>query len=223
MDPHLDLAPREGVRTYTPRWRNSPVTDARMATLMPARALPPGPLVPEQAFGRNGPVVVEVGSGHGAAAVSYALHHPDVDLVAIEVHVPGVARLLARADEAGVRNLWVHDGDALPFLADRVEPGSLDAVHLFFPDPWPKRKHAKRRFIQQHTLDLLASRLRPRGVLRMATDHPVCAAHARTQLAYHGRWEVVEGERPAWRPEDGFEAKGVRAGRGVVELTCTLR
>jgi tRNA (guanine-N7-)-methyltransferase len=225
VDPRPDLehAPREGVRTFTPRWRNSPLTDARMATLLPARALPPGPLVPEEAFGRTGPVVLEIGSGHGAAAIGFALAHPEADLVAVEVHVPGVARMLALADEAGVPNLWVHDGDALPFLRDRVSPGLLDAVHLFFPDPWPKQKHAKRRFLQQHTLDLLASRLVAGGVLRVATDHPVYAVHARTQLAHHGRWDVVEGERPPWRPDDGFEAKGVRAGRSVTELTCTLR
>lgn len=221
--PDLDHTPREGVRTFTPRWRNSPLTDARMATLLPSRALPPGPLVPEVAFGRVGPVVVEIGSGHGAAAISFALAHPDTDLVAIEVHVPGVARMLALAQEAGVANLWVHDGDALPFLSDRVADRSLDAVHLFFPDPWPKQKHAKRRFLQQHSLDLLASRLVPGGVLRVATDHPVYAAHARTQLTHHGRWDVVEGERPQWRPDDGFEAKGLRAGRRVAEFTCTLR
>ncbi|MEO5608133.1 MAG: tRNA (guanine(46)-N(7))-methyltransferase TrmB [Ornithinibacter sp.] len=224
MDPRLDLdlAPREGVRTFTPRWRNTPLTEARIAAFLPARALPPGPLVPEVAFGRRGPVVVEVGSGHGAAAVSFALAHPEVDLVAVEVHVPGVARMLATAEEAGVGNLWVHDGDALPFLAERVAADSLDAIHLFFPDPWPKQKHAKRRFLQQHTLDLLASRLVVGGVLRIATDHAGYAAHARTQLTHHGRWDVVEGERPSWRPEDGFEAKGRRAGRAITELTCTL-
>ena len=222
-DPVLDHAPREGVRTFTPRWRNSPLTDERMATLLPARSLPDGPLVPEVAFGRVGPVVVEIGSGHGAAAIAYCAAHPEADLVAIEVHVPGVARMLAAAESAGVSNLWVHPGDALPFLTDRVEPASLAAVHLFFPDPWPKNKHAKRRFVQQHTLDLLASRLLPGGVLRIATDISAYAGHARTQLAAHGRWDVVEGERPPWRPDDGFEAKGVRAGRTVTELTCTLR
>jgi len=222
-DPVLDHAPREGVRTFTPRWRNSPLTDERMATLLPARSLPEGPLVPEVAFGRVGPVVVEIGSGHGAAAIAYCEAHPSADLVAVEVHVPGVARMLAAADAAGVTNLWVHPGDALPFLTDRVAPSSLAAVHLFFPDPWPKNKHAKRRFVQQHTLDLVASRLEPGGVLRIATDISAYAAHARTQLAHHGRWDVVEGERPDWRPDDGFEAKGVRAGRTVTELTCTLR
>ncbi len=143
--------------------------------------------------------------------------------MAVEVHVPGVARMLALADEAGLRNLWVHPGDAIPFVTDRVAPGSLAAVHLFFPDPWPKNKHAKRRFVQQHTLTLLASRLVPGGVLRIATDIDGYAAHAREQLAHHGRWDVVEGERPPWRPADGFEAKGVRAGRSVTELTATLR
>ena len=222
-DPVLDHAPREGVRTFTPRWRNSPLTDERMATLLPTRSLPEGPLVPEVAFGRVGPVVVEIGSGHGAAAIAYCQAHPSSDVVALEVHVPGVARMLAAADAAGVSNLWVHPGDALPFLTCRVAPASLAAVHLFFPDPWPKNKHAKRRFVQQHTLDLVASRLEPGGVLRIATDISAYAAHARTQLAHHGRWDVVEGERPAWRPDDGFEAKGVRAGRSVTELTCTIR
>ena len=140
--------------------------------------------------------MLEIGSGHGAAAIAYCAAHPEADLVAVEVHVPGVARMLAAADAAGVTNLWVHPGDALPFLTDRVAPASLAAVHLFFPDPWPKNKHAKRRFVQQHTLDLLASRLVPGGVLRIATDIAAYAAHARTQLAHHGRWDVVEGERP---------------------------
>ena len=221
--PLLDHAPREGVRTFTPRWRNSPLTDERMATLLPARGLPDGPLVPADAFGRVGPVVLEIGSGHGAAAIAYCLAHPEADLVALEVHVPGVARMLAAAQEAGVTNLWVHAGDAMPFLSDRVAPGTLAAVHLFFPDPWPKQKHAKRRFVQQHTLELVASRLVPGGELLVATDIAAYAAHARTQLAHHGRWDVVEGERPSWRPDDGFEAKGLRAGRAVTELRCTLR
>ncbi|HZB67778.1 MAG TPA: tRNA (guanine(46)-N(7))-methyltransferase TrmB [Ornithinibacter sp.] len=221
--PLLDQTAREGVRTFAPRWRNSALTDSRMADLLPARAVPEGPLVPSVAFGREGPVVVEIGSGHGAAAIAFCLARPDVDLVAVDVHVPGVARMLASAQDAGVDNLWVHPGDALPFLTERVAPDSLDAVHLFFPDPWPKQRHAKRRFLQQHTLELLASRLVPGGVLLVATDSQGYAAHARSQLARHGRWSVVEGERPDWRPDDGFEAKGRRAGRAVTELACTLR
>jgi tRNA (guanine-N7-)-methyltransferase len=221
--PVLDHAPREGVRTFTPRWRNSPLTDHRMATLLPDRALPDGPLDWAAVSGRRAPVVLEIGSGHGAAAIAYAQAHPEADVVAVEVHVPGVARMLAAADEAGVANLRVHPGDALPLLTERVPPASLAAVHLFFPDPWPKQRHAKRRFVQQHSLDLLGSRLEPGGALLVATDIDAYAEHTRAQLAHHGRWDVVEGERPTWRPDDGFEAKGLRAGRTVTELRCTLR
>jgi tRNA (guanine-N7-)-methyltransferase len=221
--PVLDHAPREGVRTFTPRWRNSALTDSRMQTLLPSRALPDGPLDWAAVSGRRAPVVLEVGSGHGAAAIAYAAANPGTDVVAAEVHVPGVARMLAAADDAGVPNLRVHPGDAVPLLTDRVPEGSLAAVHLFFPDPWPKKRHAKRRFVQQHTLSLLASRLEAGGVLLVATDHDDYAEHVRTQLDHHGRWEVVEGDRPAWRPDDGFEAKGRRAGRSITELRCTLR
>ena len=212
--PLLDHAPREGVRTFTPRWRNSALTDSRMANLLPARALPEGPLVPSVAFGREGPVVVEIGSGHGAAAIAFCLARPDADLVAVDVHVPGVARMLAAAQDAGVDNLWVHPGDALPFLTERVAPDSLDAVHLFFPDPWPKQRHAKRRFLQQHTLELLASRLVPGGVLLVATDSQGYAAHARSQLARHGRLVGRRGRAAGLAPRRRLRGQGTPGGPG---------
>lgn len=218
--PVLHHEPRAGVRTFTPRWRNSPLTDERMATLLPARRLPDGVLVAAEAFGRSGPVVLEIGSGHGAAAIAYATAHPEADVVAVDVHVPGIARMLAAAQDAGLANLWVHPGDAIPLLTDRIAPGTLSAVHLFFPDPWPKARHAKRRFVQQHTLDLVASRLRPGGHLLVATDIDAYAEHCRDQLAAHGGYDVVEGQRPSWRPSDGFEDKGLRHGRTVSELRC---
>ncbi len=192
-----DLATHAGVRTFTPRWRTSALTEERIATLLPARRIPAGVLHPEQAFGRVAPVVLEIGSGHGAAAIAYAAAHPHVDLLAVEVHVPGVARMLAAAEAARVANLWVEPDDALPLLRERLPAASLAAVHLFFPDPWPKKRHAKRRFIQQHTLDLLASRLEPGGRLLVATDHAPYAAHVRHALAAHQRWEVHEGSVPA--------------------------
>lgn len=221
--PVLDHTARDSVRTFTVRWRNRPLTDERMAALLPERALPEGPLVPEKAFGRPGPVVLEIGSGHGAAAVAYALEHPETDVVAVDVHVPGVARMMAAADEAEVANLWVHPGDALPLLRERLAPASLAAVHLFFPDPWPKQRHHKRRFVQQHSLTLVAARLQPGGHLLIATDIDSYARHCRRQLEAHGGFDVVEGERPTWRPDDGFEAKGLRAGRTISEFRCTLR
>lgn len=218
----LDHTPREGVRTFTPRWRSSPVTTERMDRHLPSHAIPAeGSLDPQAWFGRTAPVVLEVGSGYGASAVAYADTHREHDLITAEVHVPGVARMLADAEPLELTNLWVEVGDAMELLTDRIPSGSLAALHLFFPDPWPKLKHAKRRFVQQHTLSMLADRLEPGGVLRIATDHAVYAAHVRQQLAHHGGWQVVEGERPPWRPQDGFEAKGLRAGRSIHEFALT--
>jgi len=189
---------------------------------LPSHVIPPaGVLDPQAWFGRTAPVVLEVGSGYGASAVAYAAAHPGHDLLTAEVHVPGVAKMLADAEPLDLTNLWVEVGDAMELLTDRIPSGSLAAVHLFFPDPWPKGKHAKRRFVQQHTLTMLADRLESGGVLRIATDHAVYAAHVRHQVAHHGGWQVVEGERPLWRPRDGFEAKGRRAGRSIHEFTLT--
>lgn len=191
-----------------------------MERLLPSHEIPSeGPLDPQVWFGRTAPVVLEVGSGYGASAVAYAAAHPEHDLVTAEVHVPGVARMLADAETHGLTNLWVEVGDAMELLTDRIPSGSLAGVHLFFPDPWPKNKHAKRRFVQQHTLTMLADRIAPEGVLRIATDHAVYAAHVRQQVTHHDEWHVVEGERPTWRPQDGFEAKGRRAGRSIHEFT----
>jgi tRNA (guanine-N7-)-methyltransferase len=174
-------------------------------------------------FGRTAPVVLEIGSGHGAAAVAYAAAHPEHDLIAAEVHVPGVARMLSAAEPLALGNLWVEVDDALPLLTDRIPSGALTAVHLFFPDPWPKGKHAKRRFVQQHTLTLLADRLEPGGVLRIATDHAVYAAHVRPLVDHPGGGPLAVGERPPWRPEEGFEPTGRRAGRTICEFALTPR
>jgi tRNA (guanine-N7-)-methyltransferase len=211
---------RGRVRSYNARrGRLSALTVERMETLAPGRSVPAdGPLVPALAFGRTAPVVLEVGCGHGAAALAYAATHPDHDLIAVDVFTPALARMLAEADRRGVANLWMHQGDAVLLLADRVLPGSLAAVHVFFPDPWPKAKHAKRRFVSRQTLDLVADRLAPGGRLLLATDHDGYAAHVRSELAAHGGFVFTEGDRPSWRPTDGFEAKGVAAGRRVSEF-----
>jgi tRNA (guanine-N7-)-methyltransferase len=208
------------VRSYNARrGRLSALTVERMETLAPRHAIPAdGPLVPEQAFGRTAPVVLEIGCGHGAAALAYAAAHPGHDLVAVDVFTPALARMLAEAERQGLGNIWMHQGDAVLLLADRVHPGSLAAVHVFFPDPWPKAKHAKRRFVSRQNLDLVADRLAPGGHLLLATDHDGYAAHVRSELAAHGGFDVTEGERPPWRPTDGFEAKGLAAGRRVSEF-----
>lgn len=210
---------REWIRSYAARrGRRSGLTLERMERFLPERAIPEGPLDPVQAFGRSAPLVIEIGCGHGAAAIAYCRTHPDHDLLAVDVHTPGVARMLAAADEAGVPNLRVTMGDAVFLLRDRIAPGSVHAVHLFFPDPWPKERHAKRRFVSPFTLELIASRLEPGGAFLVATDQEHYFAHTLEALREHGGWDVVVGERPSWRPTAGFEAKGMRAGRAIHEI-----
>ena len=211
------------VRSYNARrGRLSALTLDRMAELGPRHQIPDGTLDPLVAFGRDAPVVLEIGCGHGAAALAYAEAYPAHDVVAVDVFVPALARMLAEADRRSLANLWMHQGDAVQLLEDRIAPGSLQAVHLFFPDPWPKARHSRRRFLSAHTLDLVADALRTHGQLLVATDHDLYAAHARTELAAHGRFLVTEGDRPTWRPVDGFEAKGLAAGRRVTELRAEL-
>ena len=212
------------VRTYAGRsGRLSALTQERLDRYLPSRALPPGPLVPVEAFGREAPIVLDVGCGHGAAAIAYASTHPSHDVVAVDVHVPGMARLLAAAEAAGVTNMRVEIGDAVALLSGRVRPGQLTAVHLFFPDPWLKLKHAKRRFVRAPTLDLLASRLATDGHVLVATDESAYAEHVRRQVLAHGGFRVVDVPRPAWRPIDGFERKGLVAGRRILDLRLDVQ
>ena len=131
--------------------------------------------------------------------------------------------MLRLAHDAGLPNLAVHVGDAVALLTERVERATLSGVHIFFPDPWPKNKHAKRRLIGPATLDLLHDRLRPQAALLVATDQDHYARHTVDALAAHGGYDVVLGERPSWRPTDGFEAKGLAAGHRISEIRATRR
>jgi tRNA (guanine-N7-)-methyltransferase len=206
------------VRSFVRRGRLSTLTKDRMETLGPTRALPAGPFVAESAFGRVAPVVLEIGCGHGHAAIAYAAGFPSWDVLAMDVHSPGLARMLADADVAGVPNLRIELGDAVVFLEERVVDATFDAIHLFFPDPWRKQKHTKRRFVSPTNLDLLARVLKPGGYVLVATDQAFYATHVLGEVAAHPRFEARRVERAAWRPGDGFEAKGRAAGREIHEL-----
>ncbi|WP_239153224.1 tRNA (guanosine(46)-N7)-methyltransferase TrmB [Virgisporangium aliadipatigenens] len=171
-------------------------------------------------FGRDVPLVLEIGSGMGEATVEMAAADPDRGYLAAEIHTPGVANLLAVAEERGVTNLRVAPLDALELLRERIPPDSLAAVHIFFPDPWPKARHHKRRLIQPAHVSLVASRLAPGGVLHCATDWPEYASWMLETLSASALVNCFDGyaPRPEHRPWTKFELRGIEAARPVFDL-----
>jgi tRNA (guanine-N7-)-methyltransferase len=174
-------------------------------------------------FGRDAPRTLEIGFGNGETLVALAAAHPDRDHLGIEVHRPGVGHLLLRVRELGLDNLRMVCRDAIEVLSECIADASLDEVLLYFPDPWPKKRHHKRRIVQPQFVALAARRLRPGGVLRMATDWE----HYATQmLEVAGACPLLENEsldggyveRPQSRPVTRFEQRGQRLGHGVWDL-----
>lgn len=160
------------------------------------------------------PQVVEIGFGMGEATALMAAAAPGSEVLAIEVHPAGIAALLRRLDAAGLRNVRVWEGDAVPVL--RALPDHcLSEVRLFFPDPWPKARHVKRRLLRPSFTALLERVLAPGGFLHLATDWPGYEEHAREALA---GWAVVEDRRG--RPVTGYERRAHRDGREAVDLVC---
>jgi len=164
------------------------------------------------------PLVLEIGCGHGDAALAFADAHPGLDVLATDVHSPGIAHLLLALEARPRPNVFVARRDALELLDHDLGPASLAGVHAFFPDPWPKARHHKRRLLRPDVLDLLADRLAPGGVLRVATDAEDYADAARSLLDRHPAFAGGPAPRPAWRPRQGYEAKALEAGRAVHEL-----
>jgi tRNA (guanine-N7-)-methyltransferase len=182
------------------------------------------PLDFAQLFGRRAPVVVEVGFGMGETTARIAAENPATDYLGIEVHAPGVGSLLKQVEEAALANVRVITHDAVEVLRDMVPPDSLAAIHVFFPDPWPKKRHHKRRLLQAPFASLAASRLAPGGHLHVATDWQEYAEHVLAVLsAVPQLRNTAEGfaPRPATRPETKFERRGLKLGHGVWDLLFT--
>ncbi len=178
--------------------------------------LPPGPLDVEAWFGRAAPLVLEIGSGMGETTAELAAAAPEVNYLAVEVYQPGLAQLMMRAEERQITNLRLIRGDAVVLLAEHIEPGSLAEVRIFYPDPWPKARHHKRRLVRPEFVAMVADRLAPGGVLRLATDWAhyaeqmlaVCQAEPRLRNL-HAEW----APRPEWRRVTKFEGRARQAGR----------
>ena len=211
------------VRTYKARRRTSAGQSADLARLAPRYAVRlDRPLDALAVFGRRAPLVLEIGSGTGDATAAMAAADPARDVLAVEVHTPGVAALLRRVEEQGLRNVRVVEADGLPVLTDVVPPGSLDEVRVFFPDPWPKARHAKRRLVSPAFAALVADRLRPGGRLHVATDWPSYAEHVLAAVAASPDLELVSRERGD-RPRTRFEARGHAEGRPSHDLVAVRR
>ena len=180
------------------------------------------PLDLAELFGRQAPVVVEIGFGMGETTARMAAAEPGHDLLAVDVHTPGMGNLLKLVEARGLTNVRVADGDALVLLRNRVPPATLLEVRAFFPDPWPKARHAKRRLVSPAFCDLVASRLVPGGRLHVATDWPAYGAQVLAVVGGHPRFEVVSRERGE-RPVTRFEQQGLDAGRAAHDVVAVRR
>jgi tRNA (guanine-N7-)-methyltransferase len=212
------------IRTFHPRrGRMGLRRREQLRELEPVYGLPAtgDRLDPASLYGRRAPLVLEIGSGMGDATATMAAAHPDHDYLAAEVHSPGVAHLLELIDTYRLSNLRVVHGDAIELLRHRLAPDSLAAIHAFFPDPWPKQRHHKRRLFQPGQVALLRSRLVPGGTLWTATDWADYARVIRTNLTAdpelinpYGGWAPGRAGRPLTK----YEQRALDAGRPVFEL-----
>jgi tRNA (guanine-N7-)-methyltransferase len=174
-------------------------------------------------FGRTAPRMLEIGFGAGEALLEFAGAHPEIDCIGIEVHRPGVGRLLLGAEAAMLRNLRVICHDAVEVLQHQLPHASIALVHIFFPDPWPKKRHHKRRLIQPAFVELLAKVIAPGGTLRLATDWEPYAHHMREVIAASPAFANTAADagfvaRSADRTLTRFERRGQRLGHGVWDL-----
>lgn len=183
--------------------------------------LSPGVLDLAEWFGREAPTVLEIGSGMGEATAQLAVATPEVNHLAAEVYPAGLGQLMLWVEKYDLENVRLLQGDALDFLRDQVAPGALAGVRIYFPDPWPKKRHHKRRLVNPPSVALVASRLRAGGTLHLATDWAeyadrmleVCEAEPSLRNQYDG-W----APRPEWRPVTKFESRAQAEGREVRDL-----
>lgn len=182
-----------------------------------------GLLGKQKAFERDAPLVVEVGFGMGDSLLEMVQAEPDKNFIGIEVHPPGVGRLINSAGKAGINNLKVYMADAIDVLTDCFADNSIDRFQLYFPDPWHKKKHNKRRIVQKTFVELIAKKLKVGGVFHLATDWENYAEHMLEVFAEIPQLKNQAGEnnfspRPDFRPITKFEQRGERLGHGVWDL-----
>ncbi|SMC28579.1 tRNA (guanine-N(7)-)-methyltransferase [Andreprevotia lacus DSM 23236] len=180
----------------------------------------------DAAFGRSVPRVLEIGFGMGQATAEIAVGRPDSDFLCVEVHTPGVGSLLKLIGEQGIGNIRIVQHDAVEVLEHMLQPGCLDGVHIYFPDPWHKKRHNKRRLVQPDFVKQLVSRIKPGGYLHLATDWEDYAIQMLEVLSAEPALEnTADGyaPRPDYRPLTKFENRGINLGHGVWDLVFKRR
>lgn len=225
MTMESSTSPRRAVRSFVRReGRLTTAQQRALDELLPHFGVRPADELDLDAlFGRHAPRTLEIGFGDGASLAQMADAAPEQDFLGIEVHRPGVGHLLLEIERRELANVRVICADAVEILERYIPPASLDRVLLFFPDPWPKKRHHKRRILQPSFVALIHSRLKPGGVFHMATDwqhyaeqmlEVMEAAHGFRNHAGRGAYSP----RPDYRPETKFERRGLRLGHGVWDL-----
>lgn len=219
-----DARSRRPIRSYV--LRQGRVSNAQRRAheiLLPRYGVPYStqPLDLNAVFGRNAPHVLEIGSGMGETTVHIAASKPETDFVAIEVHTPGVGSLLKQIEAHALTNVRVIQHDAVDVLEHMIAPDTLDGLHVFFPDPWPKKRHHKRRLMQPPFVKLLASRVRRGGYLHVATDWEEYARQIlevlRAEPTLSNTAEAY-ASRPEYRPVTKFEERGLKLGHRVRDV-----
>lgn len=212
------------IRSYVLRQGRVSVAQQRaLDTLMPRFGIPykVQPLDLDAAFGRCAPKILEIGFGMGETTATIAAAHPENDYLALEVHNPGVGSLLKQIGELELSNIRIIQHDAVEVLRDMIPDASLDGVHIFFPDPWHKARHNKRRLIQSPFIAQLVHKLKPGGYIHAATDwqdyaEQILAVFSAEPLLQNTAQDYAP--RPDYRPLTKFEQRGLRLGHGVWDL-----
>jgi tRNA (guanine-N7-)-methyltransferase len=218
------------IRSFVRReGRITPGQKRALEQLMPRFGLEPGShLDPVEIFHRQAPLTLEIGFGNGDSLATMAAQAPDTDFIGIEVHRPGVGHLLQELDKQALNNVRIFNEDAVKVLRDCLPDDCLDRLLLFFPDPWHKKRHHKRRIVQAEFIELLARKLKPGGILHMATDWENYAQHMLEVLERAPSFRNCAGagkysEKPGYRPVTKFERRGRRLGHGVWDLLFERR
>jgi len=225
MQSKPDNSRHRTIRSFVRRaGRLTPSQQRALDELWPSYGIDVGrePLDFDALFGRHASVVLEIGFGNGDTLVQQARDNPELNFVGIDVHEPGVGHCLMKAKDAGVSNLRLVKHDAIEVLRDQIPAESLQRVNIYFPDPWPKKRHHKRRMIQAEFLELLASRLKPHGALHIATDWANYAEQIDEVLDHSAIFACDErrehgGDEPLDRPRTKFEQRGLRKGHRIFD------